>query len=299
MRCLDLCSSALLLLCKVLILIDNAINLSQDRDCLNAAVQIVKALNYKQALPLNWQDILGRAPSCLGEAIICLWQQYFSGVHINPPLPENIFATTINPACNLVGQLLLMLSQGNAHPLELQSRLLLPPAVDAIKAGQYYLFAGDGTDTPYEQDLNDTLDSATALFTAAYDYIANHPLGSPAFLVAYKYVLQRNINYPELCAYVLLALAALLENGDWRNVSSSQVLGKADIVKFMESTLALRPNVPNNDEVRETAIYALLNAGVIERKGDPTFSSELRNIKYFITPQTLTALQQLTANGAW
>ena len=107
-------------------------------------------------------------------------------------------------------------------------------------------------------------------------------------------MLQRNINYPELCAYVLLALAALQENGDWRSVSSSRVLGKADIVKFMESTLALRPN-PNNDEVRETAINTLLNAGVIERKGDPTYSSELRNIKYFIPPQTLAALQQLTA----
>lgn len=297
MRCLALYSSALSLLCKVLILIANPVNLSQDRECLNSAVQIVYALNYSQTLPLDWQDTLGRAPSCLGEAIICFWQQYFSGVHVNPPLPEDIFETTINPACNVVGQLLLMLSQGNAHPLELQSCLLLPPAVNAIKAGQDYLFDGDGTDTPYEQDLNDALDCATALLKAAYDYIANHPLRSTAFLVAYKYVLQRNINYPELCAYVLLALAALQENGDWRSVSSSQVLGKADIVKFMESTLALRPNVLN-DEVRETAINTLLNAGVIERKGDPTYSSELRNIKYFIPPQTLAALQQLTASGA-
>ena len=75
MRCLALYSSALLLLCKVLILIENPVNLSQDRECLNSAVQIVYALNYSQTLPLDWQDTLGRAPSCLEEAIICFWQQ--------------------------------------------------------------------------------------------------------------------------------------------------------------------------------------------------------------------------------
>ena len=142
--------------------------------------------------------------------------------------------------------------------------------------------------------------------TAHYGYNASiapipaGPIKRTALQIADLYLRDKlpQSNSINLCAYVLLALAGLPENGDWRSVGSLREMSNAEIIDCMAATQSMRPS-RGKATVRNNAINALLDAGVIARKGDPAFSSELRNIKYFITPQTLAALQQLTTNGAW
>lgn len=87
-----------------------------------------------------------------------------------------------------------------------------------------------------------------------------------------------------LCAYVLLALAGLTENDDWRN-ASKQTLKMDDIDQWPQQQRFAMQIQWDKQQIRTNALNALLAANIIQRNG----------YKYNIVPAHLAALKQLAA----
>lgn len=283
----------------------NQVSPSLDGMCLQQAAQALRNLTAGQVLDPNACSLIfGPAAASFNKIVLWFWNQNQAMINTSEAWDANIF-----PASEALGVLLQQLAQGHLQPIVSITYTHMPSAAESLKEIQSdvedYLveYPDDGSIVArdpnywtYAQDL----DCAENLLNAAYDFLVAiygtnptiAPHSSSALSIVLGYLYPYKLSAPDLCAYVLLALAGLKRNDDWRR-GTNQLKQKSEIVDFMQQNFALIPNC-SNDQLRNTAIKELLNAGLIERPFDTSSSSNIANCAYCINAQVLAQLQHAT-----
>lgn len=276
---------------------------------LGQAAQAIKKLNYGQIL--NQDDVyaLSQAYGCL-KATLDWFYQYDREPNTFPEMQSFAWGDSICPALAVIANLLNHLA-GGAPLIVLASYVQLPKAAKDLD--EIISHVADELDEHNENAANlklardqfrhydRALTNVTELFNVAYDYItltAHYgynasiapipagPIKRTALQIADLYLRDKlpqskSIN---LCAYVLLALAGLTENDDWRN-ASKQTLKMDDIDQWPQQQRFAMQIQWDKQQIRTNALNALLAANIIQRNG----------YKYNIVPAHLAALKQLAA----
>lgn len=281
----------------------NQVSPSLDGMCLLQAAQALQGLAAGQApAPDACAAIFGPAAASYARITVWFWQQ-----DCDSNQESNYWELTINPASEVLNSLLVQLAHNQLRPIVPGSFTQLQYAVLALDEALNHVELNlvreqdDGSTIAiipnywvYAQDLQ----CAKALLTAAHAFLVtiygdNPPLvpySNSAFGLVLGYLSQYRLTDPDLCAYVLLALADLQRDDDWRR-GTNPLKQKSEIVAFMQQNFALIPN-RSNDQLRDTALTELINAGIIDRPYDTTASSNLANCAYRINAQVLAQLQQ-------
>ncbi len=280
---------------------------------LGQAAQAIKKLYYGQNLnQLNQDDVyaLSQAYGCL-KATLDWFYQYDREPNTFPKMPSFAWGDSISPALAVIANLLKHLADG-APLIVLASYVQLPKAAKDLNEVSYHVaneldeHNENAADLELARDqfshYDRALTNVAELFNVAYDYItitAHYgynasiapipagPIKRTALQIADLYLRDKipqskSIN---LCAYVLLALAGLTENDDWRNASKQKTLKMDDIDQWPQQQRFAMQIHWDKQKIRTNALKALIDANIIKRDG----------YKYHIVPEHLEALQQLTA----
>ena len=275
---------------------------------LGQAAQAIKKLNYGQIL--NQDDVyaLSQAYGCL-KATLDWFYQYDREPNTFPEMQSFAWGDSICPALAVIANLLNHLA-GGAPLIVLASYVKVPQAVEALAevsshvASELFEESNEASAAlslakEQFQQYDQALPSAIALFKEAYSYITARygynatiaplpagPIKKTALQIADFYLRDKlpqnkSIN---LCAHVLLALAGLNENDDWRNATPKPPMKISDIDQWPQQQQFAMQFQWDKQKMRYTALNALRDANIIQLDG----------YKYHIVPAHLAALQQLT-----